>query len=127
LFRGELIGGTLGRKLRSRGLDTRVWIKEYSGDEALALAWAKKMGLGRLQSSWLKKILELSVNNDNKELLKRMEDGEWIELAQRRYVDRLTNMQKRKDNENLITLLKLRMVQSIKLETPNAWGCVVGI
>ena len=46
LFRGKLVGETLGRKLRSRGLDTRVWIKEYSGDEALALAWAKKMGLG---------------------------------------------------------------------------------
>jgi len=30
LFRGE-IGGKLGGKLRSRGLDCRVWIKEYSG------------------------------------------------------------------------------------------------
>ena len=45
-FRGDLVGGTLGSKLRSRGLDTRVWIKEYSGDEALALARAEKMGLG---------------------------------------------------------------------------------
>jgi len=85
------------------------------------------MGLGRWQSSWLTKILERSVNNDNKELLKRMEDGEWIELAQRRYVDRLTNMQTRKDNENLITLLELQTVQSIKHETLNVRECVVGI
>ncbi len=27
LFRGELAGGTLGSRLRSRGLDARVWIK----------------------------------------------------------------------------------------------------
>ena len=34
LFLGEFTGGTIGAKLRSRGLDTRVWIKEYSGAEA---------------------------------------------------------------------------------------------
>ena len=33
LFHGKLVGGTLGSKLRSQGLDTRVRIKEYSGDE----------------------------------------------------------------------------------------------
>ena len=41
LFRGEL-GGLLGGKLRSRGLDVRVWIKEYSGKEALQLAQTEK-------------------------------------------------------------------------------------
>ena len=66
------------------------------------------------------KILERSVNNDNKELLKRMEDGEWIELAQRRYVDRLTNMQTRKDNKNLITLLELAFLQRAQ------FACLLG-
>lgn len=120
LFRGELVGRTLGSKLRSRGLDPRVLIKEYSGDEALALAQAEKMGLGRLQSSWLKKILERSANKNNKELLKQMEDGEWIELAQRRYVDGLTNTQTRKDDENLITFLELALSQRAQ------FACLLG-
>ncbi|KAL3827430.1 hypothetical protein ACHAXA_003164 [Cyclostephanos tholiformis] len=102
LFRGELIGGTLGSKIRSRGLDARVWIKEYSGDDALSLAKAEKMGLGRLQSAWLRKVA-----NDRKDMLRRMEDGEWMEMARRRYVDGLTNTPTRADDENLITLLEL--------------------
>lgn len=45
--------------------------------------------------------------SNNNELLERMEDGEWIELAQRRYVDGLTDTPTKKDDENLITLLEL--------------------
>jgi serine/threonine protein kinase len=65
------------------------------------------MGLGRLQSAWLRKCLEQNNSNDDRNLLKRMEDGEWMELAQRRYVDGLTNTPTRKDDENLTTLLEL--------------------
>jgi hypothetical protein len=67
LFLGEFTGGTIGAKLRSRGLDTRVWIKEYSGAEALALAKSEKTGLGQLQSSWLKQTLQRG--NKKEELL----------------------------------------------------------
>jgi len=110
LFRGE-IGGKLGGKLRSRGLDCRVWIKEYSGEEALELARSEKMGLGRIQSAWLKKYLQRSNNND---LLESMEDGEWIDLAQRRYVDGLTDTPSNKDDENIITLMELLLSQKAK-------------
>jgi len=103
LFRGE-IGGKLASKLRSRGLDSRVWVKEYSGEDAINLARAEKKGLGRLQSAWLEEYLE---NKNKIDLLERMEDGEWIEAAQRRYVDGLTNTPTPKDDENLITFLDL--------------------
>jgi hypothetical protein len=63
LFIGQFTGGTLGSKLRSRGLDTRLWIKEYSGEEALALAKAEKLGLGRLKSSWIKQTCLRQGNN----------------------------------------------------------------
>jgi hypothetical protein len=65
------------------------------------------MGLGRLQSAWLRKYLEQNNSNDNRNLLKRMEDGEWMEAARRRYVDGLTDTPTRKDDENLATLLGL--------------------
>ena len=57
-----------------------------------------------MQSAWLKKYLE---DTNNNELLGRVEDGEWSELAQRRYVDGLTDTPTTKDDENLITLLEL--------------------
>lgn len=102
LFRGEL-GGRLAAKMRSRGLDSRVWIKEYTGEVALRLARSEKKGLGRLQSSWLQRCLE----GGNRDLLRRMEDGEWVDLAQRRYVDGLTNTLTNKDDENLLSLLEM--------------------
>ena len=110
LFLGE-IGGKLGGKLRSRGLDCRVWIKEYSGEEALELARSEKMGIGRIQTAWLKQYLQRSNNND---LLESMEDGEWIDLAQRRYVDGLTDTPSNKDDENIITLMELLLSQKAK-------------
>ncbi|KAL9186794.1 hypothetical protein ACHAXT_010514 [Thalassiosira profunda] len=102
LFRGE-VGGALAGKLRSRGLDPRVWIKEYVGEDAVALARAERKGLGRLQSAWLKKYLEGSNKND---LLGKMEEGEWLYAAQRRYVDGLTDTPTPKDDENLMALLE---------------------
>ena len=61
-----------------------------------------------MQSAWLRKSLEQNNSNDDRNLLKRMEDGEWTETAQRRYVDGLTNTPTRKDDENLTTLLELQ-------------------
>jgi hypothetical protein len=120
LFRGQLVGGTLGAKLRSRGLDARVWIKEYSGDEAVVLARAEKAGLGRLQSAWLRKCLGTNNGNDGKDMLKRMEDGEWMEAARRRYVDGLTDTPTREDDENLTSLLELQ--SSRKAQFPSLLG-----
>ena len=60
---------------------------------------AEKKGLGRLQSAWLKDCLE----NDNDMGVKQ---GEWIQPAERRYVDGLTNTPTNLDDENLITLLE---------------------
>lgn len=109
LFLGEFTGGTIGAKLRSRGLDTRVWIKEYSGAEALALAKSEKIGLGQLQSSWLKQTLQRG--NKKEELLSQMQKGEWINMASRRYVDGITNTPTRTDDENVISLLELTFNQ----------------
>jgi hypothetical protein len=101
IFRGELVGGSssLGSKLRSRGLDMRVLIKEYYGEEGLKLANAEKQGLGRLQSSWLRSYY---LNKNDASRVKELEDGEWIERARRRYVDGITNTSTNKDDENLI-------------------------
>jgi serine/threonine protein kinase len=105
LFLGEFTGGTIGAKLRSRGLDTLVWIKEYSGTEALALAKSEKIGLGLLQSSWLKQTLQQRGNKKD-ELVLQMQKGEWINMASRRYVDGITNTPTRIDDENVISLLE---------------------
>eukprot|EP00584_Thalassiosira_punctigera_P021713 CAMPEP_0172569156 /NCGR_PEP_ID=MMETSP1067-20121228/122429_1 /TAXON_ID=265564 ORGANISM="Thalassiosira punctigera, Strain Tpunct2005C2" /NCGR_SAMPLE_ID=MMETSP1067 /ASSEMBLY_ACC=CAM_ASM_000444 /LENGTH=527 /DNA_ID=CAMNT_0013360929 /DNA_START=396 /DNA_END=1975 /DNA_ORIENTATION=- len=103
LFIGEL-GGKLASKMRSRGVDARVLIKEFSGDEAINLARAEKKGLGRVQSAWLKNNLK---KNNKHEMVEVMEEGEWMEEAKRRYVDGLTDTPTPKDDENLITLLEL--------------------
>ena len=136
LFRGEL-GGRLAAKMRSRGLDSRVWIKEYTGEAALRLARSEKKGLGRVQSSWLRRSLERS----NRDLLRRMEDGEWIDPAQRRYVDGLTNTLTNKDDENLISLLEMLSSQKAQFaallgelnlndywddQNPNEWYKALG-
>ena len=136
LFRGEL-GGRLAAKMRSRGLDSRVWIKEYTGEAALRLARSEKKGLGRVQSSWLRRILERS----NRDLLRRMEEGEWIDPAQRRYVDGLTNTLTNKDDENLISLLEMLSSQKAQFaallgelnlndywddQNPNEWYKALG-
>jgi hypothetical protein len=117
LFRGELVGGTLVGKMRSRGLDARVWIKEYSGEDATELANSEKMGLGRLQSAWLRKVLNDNASKDGGDVLRRMEDGEWMEAARRRYVDGLTDTPTRADDENLITLLELHSSRRAQFPT----------
>ncbi|VEU40927.1 unnamed protein product [Pseudo-nitzschia multistriata] len=72
VFRGELIG-RLGASIRSRGLDQRILIKEYSGKFALELAKRDQQTVGKLQS----KLME------NK---KDASDGGWIQSASSRSV-----------------------------------------
>mmetsp|Transcript_319 Transcript_319/g.593 ORF Transcript_319/g.593 Transcript_319/m.593 type:complete len:713 (+) Transcript_319:52-2190(+) len=110
VFRGEMAGLWRSR-VRSRGLDSRVWLKEYSGDEALRLARAERKGLGRLQSRWLRNYLKDSGKQELLDLLARMENGEWIEVAQRRYVDGLTDTPTKEDDEHLASLLNLMLTR----------------
>ncbi|KAL7469680.1 hypothetical protein ACHAXS_009934 [Conticribra weissflogii] len=106
VFRGEMAGSWRAR-VRSRGLDSRVCLKEYSGDEARRLARNERRGLGRLQSRWLKSCLEGGGKRDWLDLLDGMEGGEWIRAAQRRYVDGLTGAPTKQDDDHLASLLDL--------------------
>ncbi|KAL7481858.1 hypothetical protein ACHAW6_007532 [Cyclotella cf. meneghiniana] len=105
LFRGEFTG-TLAGKLRSRGMDNRVWIKEYS-KEATHLATNEMTGLAKLMSSWITQLL-LDTNNDSQKfILQDMQAGLWIQIAQRRYVDGITDTPTKQDDDNLLNLLAI--------------------
>lgn len=106
LFRGEIVG-KLASVLRSRGLDSRVWMKEYSGKDALELARSERRNVGRLQSEWLRGYLENSGRGEDRELLERMRKGEWMDVAQRRYVDGLTDTPTKEDDDHLATLMQI--------------------
>lgn len=107
IFRGEFTG-KLGGMLRSRGLDTRVLLKEFACDDKddddtiLQLANDEKKSLGKLQSSWLK---GYCISNNN-QVLEQLENGEWTDAARKRYVDGLIDTPTTKDDEHLVTLLE---------------------
>jgi len=106
IFRGEFTG-RLGGMLRSRGLDTRVLLKEFAveNDNALLINLAKdeQKSLAKLQSSWLK---GYCINANLQVMLEQLENGEWTNAAQRRYVDGLTDTPTTKDDEHLATMLE---------------------
>lgn len=87
IFRGELIG-RLGSTMRSKGLDTRVLVKEFTGKFALDLARAEMTSLGKLQSDLVAK----QSNGAN--------EGEWLKIARSRSVNG------RKDDLHVCTLSK---------------------
>ena len=68
IFRGEF-AGRLGGAMRSKGLDSRVLVKEFSGKMALDLARAEMISIGKLQSDLVSKISEGA------------KDGEWLKIA----------------------------------------------
>jgi serine/threonine protein kinase len=72
VFRGEWIG-RLGGTLRSRGLDRRVLIKEFTGALALELARREQTAMSRLQSELM---------SDNEDAV----GGGWIQAAASRTV-----------------------------------------
>ncbi|KAG7362906.1 hypothetical protein IV203_026266 [Nitzschia inconspicua] len=86
VFRGEWIG-RLGGTLRSKGLDRRILIKEYTGKLALELARREQLAIAKLQS----KLVE---DDDN------AVGGDWIQAAASRSV------LARKDDSNVGDLLK---------------------
>jgi hypothetical protein len=72
LFRGEF-AGRLGATLRSKGLDRRILVREYTGKLGLALAEREQAALSRLQSDLV---------DDNSEAT----GGDWIQAASSRSV-----------------------------------------
>lgn len=87
VFRGEFVG-RLASTIRSRGLDSRVLVKEYSGKLALELAKAEMTSIGKLQS-------DLTANMSDS-----AKDGEWLKTARSRSVNG------RKDDLNLCSMSK---------------------
>lgn len=87
IFRGELVGRLAGT-LRSKALDKRVLVKEFSGKLALDLARREMTSLGKLQSD-----LAARISSNAK-------DGEWFKVATSRSVNA------RKDDQNLCTIVK---------------------
>ena len=108
IFRGEFTG-RLGGILRSRGLDTRVLLKEFAvendDDMLLNLAREEQRSLAKLQSNWLQGYCMTAANNAQ-QMLEQLENGEWIDVAQRRYVDGLTDTPTTKDDDHLVTMLE---------------------
>lgn len=111
LFRGEFTG-RIGNLLRSRGLDSRVILKEFAvdiddddDDMLLNLAKDEQRSLAKLQSNWLQGYC-MTANNNAQQLLEQLENGEWNKAAQRRYVDGLTDTPTTADDEHLVTLLE---------------------
>ncbi|KAL3913104.1 MAG: hypothetical protein SGILL_006623 [Bacillariaceae sp.] len=86
VFRGEWIG-RLGGTLRSRGMDRRVLVKEFTGKLALELARREQMAMAKLQSEMV---------NDNDDAV----GGDWIQAASSRTV------LARKDDANVGELLQ---------------------
>mmetsp|Transcript_12580 Transcript_12580/g.18692 ORF Transcript_12580/g.18692 Transcript_12580/m.18692 type:complete len:648 (-) Transcript_12580:92-2035(-) len=109
IFRGEFTG-RIGGILRSRGLDTRVLLKEFAVEDdddvmLLNLASDEQRSLAKIQSSWLQGYC-MSATNNAQQMLEQLEGGEWREAAQRRYVDGLTDTPTTKDDEHLATMLE---------------------
>lgn len=112
IFRGEFTG-RLGGILRSKGLDTRVLLKEFAvendDDEMLVnLARDEQRSLAKLQSNWLQGYCMTATNNNaqQKIMLEQLENGEWNDVAQRRYVDGLTDTPTTNDDDHLVTMLE---------------------
>mmetsp|Transcript_8522 Transcript_8522/g.17769 ORF Transcript_8522/g.17769 Transcript_8522/m.17769 type:complete len:542 (+) Transcript_8522:118-1743(+) len=72
VFRGEFVG-RLGATIRSRGLDQRVLVKEYTGPFALQLAKNEQVAVAKLQSTLVEKRDDAA-------------DGGWIQSASSRSV-----------------------------------------
>lgn len=87
IFRGEFVG-RLASTIRSKGLDKRVLVKEFSGKLALDLARAEMTSVGKLQSDLAARISSAA------------EEGEWLKTATSRSVN------KRQDELNLCSMMK---------------------
>lgn len=94
IFRGEF-SGRLGSTIRSFGMDSRVILKEFTGDSALALAKTELESLAKMQSQ-LCSMLDDGARN-----------GEWYSSASSRYLNGRVNGVTKEDDENLLKWIKL--------------------
>ena len=94
IFRGELTG-KLGASLRSRGMDKRVLVKEFSGKVARDLAASELAAVGTLQSAVCS------------ELDEGARSGEWSATAATRYLAGKMNGSTVKDDTNLVKLMSI--------------------
>jgi len=93
IFRGELLG-TMAGSLRSRGLEYRVLLKEYSGEMAEELASRELDTMGKLQSQ-----LCAELNSNCKQ-------GDWANTASSRYLLGMDTGNTRKDDSSLTQLME---------------------
>mmetsp|Transcript_23593 Transcript_23593/g.35858 ORF Transcript_23593/g.35858 Transcript_23593/m.35858 type:complete len:568 (-) Transcript_23593:25-1728(-) len=94
IFRGEL-AGKLGSVARSKGLDKRIMLKEFSGESAIVLAKAELESCSRMQS------------NLCGELNERARSGEWLSSAATRYVMGRVNGSTKEDDEALLNWMDI--------------------
>lgn len=87
IFRGEFVGRLAGT-LRSKGLDPRVLIKEFTGKLALELAKAEMTAIGKVQSEMVSSISQFA------------KDGEW----QKQAASRSANIQR--DDQHVCDIVK---------------------
>lgn len=89
IFRGEL-AGKVGSMARSKGLDKRIMLKEFSGNSAIQLAKAELESLAKMQSA-------LCANFDE-----GARNGEWLSSATTRYVMGRVNGSTKDDDNALL-------------------------
>lgn len=94
LYRGEFIG-KLNSSLRSRGMDVRVLIKEFSGKTASDLAEAEVQSISTIQSLFCDECSEDAKN------------GRWASSASSRYLISKTKGSTKADDESLLKFLEL--------------------
>ena len=100
IFRGEL-SGRLASMARSRGLDVRVMLKEFSGESAVSLARAELETLTKIQSNFCAEVDEGALN------------GEWASSASMRYIEGRVNGSTKKDDENLMKWMEIMTAKNI--------------
>lgn len=106
LFRGELIG-RVGSLARSKGLDVRILLKEFSGEEAIRLAESEMSALRYMQSDFC-----------------RRSDVEINEFATSRYIQGRANGNTNEDDANLVKLMNMIIVPKTNDKAP--WVSVLG-
>lgn len=94
IFRGEL-SGRLGSMARSQGLDIRVMLKEFTGEDAKTLALAELENVCKMQSNRV-------VEKDD-----AARNGAWEESAKMRYVEGRVNGNTKVDDGHLIQWMQI--------------------
>jgi len=100
IFRGE-VSGRLGSMARSRGLDVRVMLKEFSGESAISLAKSELESLSRMQSNLCAELDEGARN------------GDWASSASMRYIEGRVNGSTKSDDEALMKWMDILSTKKV--------------